>query len=165
MELDWLTGLIGLMFTLIILAPLVGMHFYKLRREQALLRVIQEDARGNKGSIDTHECCGDIIAGVDEQQGTFYFFKRSGSNLGVQQISLEKYKRCRVLRKNLSSKPVEGQTALIEELELLFEPVGKEDQVIRFLLYHIDDQKQLVGELQFAERWSRTFNEQVLKES
>lgn len=78
-------------------------------------------------------------------------------------VDIASIQSCKTIRKTRNSKGSANYGAFTQEVELSFKPKNNNKDEIKFELFNEETNKQLSGELQFAEKWSKQLNERLKK--
>jgi hypothetical protein len=132
------------------------MLFQSKKSKQLLKQKIDDLATSNKGQITQHEACGNFILGIDAPNKHLYFYQKTTSDLVELGVDLNAYKSCTVI-KNMTGG--NGAPSVLELVELRLIPKSPPTKEIRLQLYHESVAMNQVGEVQFAEQWSKKINE------
>jgi len=158
MEMDWGTAIIGLIAVLVFIIPFVIMYFKRVNNENRMLQYLCEIAQQRSCKISQQEFCGDFVLGIDQDKNYVFIFKQGKEGPVSQYVDLSEVKLCQVIKKTRIVKSYQGSPATIERIELGFIPSNKNIGETRFVLYDEDENTQLSGELQFADKWTNLLN-------
>lgn len=158
MEIDLGTIIIGIVFILICITPLIIMHINKIRKNNKMLHLLAENAEKNNCKISQYEFYGDFVLGKDNEKDFVFFLKQNSSETTFQSVDLNEIQACKVAEKARSVKNNKDSTSIIEKLELCFIPKNKDKGETKFELFNELNNVQLTGELQLADKWSKQIN-------
>lgn len=154
MDIDLGTAIIGAVLIFICILPFAIMYYKRVKNENKMLQALKEFAEQNKSKIDEHECCGDFIIGFDKDKKQVLFFKQIKERTLSQLVELSAVKNCSVQQKGRAA----GAIGVTKQVELSFSPKDKNKAEIKLPLYEEEVNAQLSGELQLADKWSKTIN-------
>jgi hypothetical protein len=155
------TAVIGAVALAICIYPFVWMSRLRKKAEQQLLTALNDFAAGHNGAVTRHEVFRDMVIGIDEQQNSVFFYKKSDSGGEMQYIPLSGIKTCKVIRSGQTINTPNGSRTVIEKILLAFVPAIEKEAVTELDFYDINKSVQLNGELQFAERWAQQLDERL----
>ncbi len=158
-----ITDLVGAILAVICILPFVLMIRNSKKLEKQLLESLSGIAAQQNSTITQHELCGNIAIGLDENTHTFFFFKRGKNTQTAQHIDLGKFQNCTVVNTRRSFKVAGRNDSVIEKLELSFLPIVKNKSPLKLEFYNSDESRQLNGELQLVEKWSKILNGKLQK--
>lgn len=149
------TNIIALLLLLLFTFPFLLMTFKAQKKKKENLATLFHLATLHQCKIKEHEVKDDFIIALDSNYSHAFFYKK-GIDIDTEEVvRLEDIEDCKVVKKyNENQKK-------IERLELSFYPKNKTKGVISFDFFDININKQLTGELQLAEKWSRLINDQI----
>jgi hypothetical protein len=163
MEIDWGTGIVGLVSVLIFAGPFVVIFFNRAQKEKRVLRSLNEIAQQNNCIISQHEFCGDFALGLDESRNFVFFFKQKKGEVILQSVDLSEIQSCHPVKKTRTIRNGKDSVIITERLELNFVPVSKSEGETSFELYDEEVNVQLSGELQFLDKWVRQLSVRLKK--
>ena len=130
METNLGNTIIGILSVLICVGPFLGIYLVKVRKQNKILRSLQESMLHLNVTIGEHEFCGDFLLGMDKNKKYILFYKKVlNSDPIVKIVDLSTIFSCKVLKET--------------KLELFNE----------------ERNTQLSGELQCAEKWEQLITE------
>lgn len=153
--------IIGLIILAITLLPFALLRINRIKRENKLLKELEQLAQSQHGQIDEHEICGNFIIGIDQLHKKVFFQMKNQSDFVQQFVDLTTCKASKVINTSKTSVNPNGAHTYIEKIEILFLPLSQHEKEIQFELYNIKFTPQLSGELQAAENWSKKINQLI----
>lgn len=159
MKIDLGTAIIGSIVILICVIPFVVIHFKKLKKENKILQQLNDLATQNHSKISQHEFCGDFVLGVDEHKKFVYFLKFQKEEATPEFVNLSEIQKCQIFQKTKTAKGSSGNFEHTEHLNLDFIRKNKIEEVLKFELYDEEKNRELSGEIQFAEKWVIKIND------
>ena len=159
MKTDIGIDIIGAIFSIIAILPIVMLIVNKKKREKKVLQSLSKIAAQNNCQIDQSETLGNFAIGIDKSKNFAFFYKQDQEI--TQSVNLNEIQNCKVIKTIRTFKNKDGNQKEIEKLELSFIPIGKNNPEITFEFFNINVNSQLYGELQSIEKWSRLINERV----
>lgn len=160
MEMDWGTAIFGLLSMLAIIVPFVIIHYKKEKKRNNMLHTLKETAQQHQGNISQHEFCGDFGFGIDEVRSFVFFLKQKQAEVISQFIDLREIQSCRIEKKTRDTHQSSSLNSILK-LDLCFLPANHGKTETRFELYDEAINRQLSGELQFADKWSKQINDRL----
>mgnify|MGYP000253232306 CR=1 FL=1 len=162
MKLDLGTAIIGGITMLVIVIPIYMMMRGRKKKEKMILRSLLEIAAQKKCTIDQHEILGTNAIGIDENNQMVFFYRQTEDQIIEQFVDLKAIESCKVVttHRTISNKGVKEK--LLERLDLRFVPSVQGKGEIIFEFFNADDNIQLNGELQSAEKWSQLIHDRFI---
>lgn len=162
MKLDLGTAIIGGITMLVIVVPIYMMMRERKKKEKLILRSLLEIATQKKCTIDHHEILGTNAIGIDENNQMVFFYRQTEDQIIEQFVDLKAVEDCKVVttHRTISNKGVKEK--LLERLDLRFVPSVQGESEIKFEFFNADDNVQLNGELQSAEKWSQLIHDRLI---
>ena len=159
MKIDLGTAIIGSIVILICVIPFVVIHFKKLKKENKILQRLNDFANQNQGKISHHEFCGDFVLGIDESKKFAFFLKFQKEESVPEFVDLSEIEKCKILQKTKSVNGNSGNFEHTEQLNLGFIKKNRDNLDQKFELYDEEINRELTGEIQFAEKWVVKIND------
>jgi hypothetical protein len=155
---DWKTAIIGLIVILACISPIIIMVRVRAQKTKKMLQSLQKFAQEQGCKISQHEFFSDFVLGIDEVKKFVFFHKYGKENSISQYVDLANIQTCKVVKQSRNVKVGNESASMISRLELSFVPIGKSQDEQSFLLFDLETNKQLSGELQFSEKWAQVIN-------
>jgi hypothetical protein len=154
---------LGALFIALCILPFYLSSRSARKRQNRLLKALQDFAAGKGGTISRHEVCGDIAIGIDDQKKRAYFVRKVENNESAWEVDLGVAQSCHMdkglgLNLNLSGSSTH---APIHKIDLVFQHPTIQPTSTLFPLYRAVDTLQLQGELQLAEKWCQIFDAEI----
>lgn len=155
------TIIIGVATIIACVLPFVYINSSKKKAEKKRLQALTTLAAEHNGAVSRHEFCGEMAIGLDEVNHHVYFISKVKGREAAQFVDLAGIKSCRVadVSRNINGK--DGAYKVIDKLNLVFTQADKSQADISLEFYDADVSMQLVGELQFIERWEKLINDRL----
>lgn len=154
------TTLSGVLLVVVCILPLVIANKRRKEKERQLLNNLQVFAARFNAKIADHECWNGTAIGVDKELMKLFFIR---SNEGIQfekEISLMEIKSSSIAKTGKSIKNKDGETQLIEKLELELQMKDSSKPKVLLEFYNANrDNITLSGELQLLQKWVKYINE------
>ncbi len=160
---DTATLTIGLISIAICAMPFVLMSVSKSNKKKYLFNSLSGIAAQQNCELTQYETSGNIAIGMDKSAGVVFFFRKptDDSRKGIGQfVNLAEVRECKLIKTSAPpmNKNSGGKT---ERLELSFSLLTDNKKEMRWELYNADENPQLVGELELAEKWVKIINERL----
>jgi hypothetical protein len=153
------SALIGLIIVLLCALPFILLGNSQKRKEKQLVRSLSQLAEKKNGHIDQYETGRDFAIGLDRVGGAVFFYKNLAGQESSQYIRLAEIEQCDVKSVSRNQSPEKGSRRHIDEVQLIFIPIHKDEAVIKLELYNSEENLQLDRELQLAEKWKKLLRE------
>lgn len=152
------TIIVSIVIIAICILPFVFIGRGRKKREKAQYKSLVDFATTLGGNITAHEFIGDAILGLDETGMSVFFGKSKLQPEDYIHLNLAEYSHCKVNTVSHSSKTREGQTTVIEKIELNFIPLLKQQPVASLEMYNTEESSFLSNELLLSESWGTRIN-------
>lgn len=152
--------LIGIAFMLICISPFVVIYMNTKKNSKQTLQMLTNYANENNSKITLKEFCGDFAIGLDEPLNKLFFVKKNIVDNHSVCIDLNSIEAC---VPHMARKSARNASSAITSVDLEFIPQGKNQKETDLHLYDDRVNIQLTGEVQFAEKWSKTINSRLKK--
>ncbi|MFV0591234.1 MAG: hypothetical protein ACK5M7_07610 [Draconibacterium sp.] len=152
------TTIIGLVLIAIVVIPLYMLSRKRARKGQGMLKLMTQTANEHNCKITEYEQCGNYTVGMDKTNGYVFFVKDLNDNADVQYMNLAQVKSCKMDNKSRIVTYNKQSSKIIERLCLNFLPKGKDKPAVVWEFYNAEENSQLNGELQSAEKWQNLIN-------
>jgi len=162
MKLDLGTAIIGGITIMIIVVPIYMMLRGRKKKEKMILRSLLEIAAQKNCTIDQHEIFGSNAIGIDENNKKVFFYRQTEDQITEQFVDLGAIGSCKVVKTHSTFRNKGVNEKVLERLELSFVPSVQSNGEIKFEFFNADDNIQLNGELQSAERWSQLIHDRFI---
>ncbi|MUH37223.1 hypothetical protein D9O36_15335 [Zobellia amurskyensis] len=158
MNLDLGTTLIGTISAVICAAPFVLVTRSVKKKEKAMLRSLNDFADQDNCKIHEHEYVGDFIIGMDTTKNVVFFYRKEKDSSEKLSVDLKDVKNCHVSKIGKSVRHNGKVEQTIERIELVFTTSPTASRDVVFELFNTQNNLQLNGELQTAEKWAQKVN-------
>jgi hypothetical protein len=160
METNLGNTIIGIVSVLICLGPFLGIYLVKVRKQNKILRSMQESVLHLNVTIGKHEFCGDFLLGMDKNKKYILFYKNMlNGDAVVKIVDLSTIFSCKVLKEMKTVKTARESMEFIEQIELSF--ISRDKNETKLELFNEERNTQLSGELQCAEKWEQLITELI----
>lgn len=154
--------LIGIAFILICMAPFVIININTKKHAKQTLQLLSSYALENNSKVTLKEFCGDFAIGLDDTQNKLFFVKENVVDKQSICVDLNTIEAC---VSNTVKRSAKDATSAITAVGLGFIPRSKNQKETILPLYNERINIQLTGEVQFAEKWSKTINARLKSKS
>ncbi|WP_341225588.1 hypothetical protein [uncultured Arcticibacterium sp.] len=162
MDLDLGTIIVGIICTAICVVPFLLMGKSRKKKDQQKLQSLTSTANTHEGRITSYEFCGNFAIAIDNKKGLVFFHKEiNGETVLEAGIDLNHIQECRLQSTSISVTKNKENYKMIERLELCFTPLSKGEKEMKWELFSRENNRQLSGELQAGEKWSKLINQQI----
>ncbi|WP_446050743.1 hypothetical protein [Zobellia laminariae] len=161
MNLDFGTTLIGAISAVICVTPFVLVTRSVKKKEKEMLRSLTDFADKDNCKINEHEYVGDFIIGMDTNKKVVFFYKEERNEIEKLSVDLKDVKSCKASKIGKSVRNNGKVEQTIERIELVFSTKPTAGRDVVFELYNPQNNLQLNGELQTAEKWAKMVNDIV----
>lgn len=161
MKMDLGTAVVGLISIVICISPFIVMYYNKKKKEYQMMKSLKDSATLNNCKISQHEFCGDFIIGIDENKNIIFFLKQKVNETTIQIVDITCMEYCKTIRRTRKLIGDDDHSVFTEAIELSFTTRHNYKEEIRLELFNEETNKQLSGELQLAENWSKRLNERL----
>jgi len=158
MDLDLGTTLIGAVSVILCVTPFVLVTRSVKKKEKAMLRSLNDFAEQDHCKIHEHEYVGDFIIGMDSNKKAVFFYKEEKGTTEKLSVNLKDVKNCKVSKIGKSVRKNGKVEQTIERVELVFNTSPSASKGVVFELFNSQNNLQLNGELQTAEKWADMIN-------
>lgn len=153
----------GAIILAICIGPLVIMYYRSVNQDNKMLKSLKDIAKQHNCNISQHEICNNFAIGLDENNNYVFFFKQKEQEISISQfVNLSEIQNCKAEKRTSFTKVKDENITFFEKIELKFIPSNKSKAEITFELY-TPENRQLNGELQLVDRWSKKINEHLRK--
>ncbi|MBK8806496.1 MAG: hypothetical protein IPO21_07585 [Bacteroidales bacterium] len=161
MEIDFGTAILGTILILVCIAPLVLIHYNRVKKEKKILKNINDNATKHNCKVTQYEFCGDFVLGLDETRNFVFFFKQRKAETISLFVDLSEIRNCQAIKTTRDVKKDSASNTIYQQIELRFIPKNKGITETSFELFDETENAQLSGELQFVEKWSKLINDRL----
>ncbi|MGS0526854.1 hypothetical protein ACU8V7_18610 [Zobellia nedashkovskayae] len=161
MNLDLGTTLIGAISAVICVTPFVLVTRSVKKKEKEMLRSLNDFADQDNCKIHEHEYMGDFIIGMDTNKNVVFFYKEEKNEVEKLSVDLKDVKSCKASKIGKSVRNNGKVEQTIERIELVFITKAPTGRDVVFELFNSQNNLQLNGELQTAEKWAKMVNDIV----
>jgi hypothetical protein len=152
------TIIVSIVFIALCTLPFIFIGRGRRIREKAQYNSLVDFANRQGGNITAHEFIGDTILGLDEAGMSAFFAKSNPQPEDYIHLKLSEITHCKVNTVSHSTKTREGQTTVIEKIELSFFPALKQQPVTSLEVYNTEQSSFLSNELLLSESWATRIN-------
>lgn len=160
---DTATLTIGLLSIAVCAMPFVLMSVNKSNKQKYLFNALSGIAAQQNRKLMKYEISGNIAIGMDENAGFVFFFRKpfaENRNGTGQLVNLAEVRECKLIKASAAAKD-KNSNGKTERLELIFSLLSDNQKEMRWELYNADENPQLVGELELAEKWAKIINDKL----
>lgn len=152
--------IIGIISALICVGPFILIYLFRVKRQNKMKQTLQLSLPDQRIKIGQHEFCGDFLIGFDTDKRNILFLKnRHNNEFSIKSIDLSTAQSCKVIKEIKTVKNNQKSIDFIERIDLSILTNHKKEEILE--LFNDDDNTQLNGELQCAEKWAQWVNEQL----
>ena len=160
METNLGNTIIGIVSVLICVGPFLGIYLVKVRKQNKILRSLQDSVLHLNVPIGEYEFCGDFLLGIDKNKKYILFYKNVlNSDAVVKIVDLSTIFSCKVLKETKTVKTSRESMDYIEKIELSF--ISRDKKETKLELFSEERNTQLSGELQCADKWEQLITELI----
>ncbi len=152
--------IIGAILIAICVVPVILMNRNNKKREKKALQSLISIATEHNCIISKHEICSDFVIGIDEIKNYVFFFKQKKEEAISQFVDLAEIKISKAVKSTRAAKSKNENITITEKVKLSFIPKNKGKAETQFELYD-QENVQLNGELQLADKWSQQINDRL----
>ena len=163
MKLDLGTAIIGGITIMIIVIPIFMILRGRKKKEKMILRSLLKIASQKNCAIDQHEVFGSNAIGIDEKNKKVFFYRETEDQIKEQFVDIGAIENCKIVKTHSNVRNKGVNEKVLERLELSFVPSVKNNGEIKFEFFNADDNIQLNGELQSAEKWSELIQDRLIQ--
>lgn len=159
---DLHTIIIGVIFLLICLIPVLITSRNKKKKEAQFVQLLFALAERNNCKISNYEQWNDSVLGIDEVTNFVFIINKIKEVETIQQIHLAEIQKCRVMESSRTVGEKGATMKAVDKIELAFinRDRNKVDTIVTF--YNSDyDRLTLNGEIQMAEKWCKIANDSI----
>lgn len=155
------TAIITAILVALTVVPIAIMRRNRLKKESGMKQALRQLASRQNGEISQHEFCGDYVIGIDTKNKYIFFYKKNKENELAQFVDLAEVQSCRVekITRSVKKGNGDGNIEYTDRLELHFLPKAANNAITKLELYSEQINRQLTGELQMANDWSKRIND------
>lgn len=145
---------IGAVLIALTILPIVLIARSRKQRARLYYQKLTAGALAQNREISMHETSGRVIMGMDQKGKAVFYLKPEQAVAEIQSIDLKAIADCKVFKVTRTAGENGSQQTYLGQLGLRFIPRNKGTQESRWVLYDSEEDMQLNGELQFAEKWA-----------
>ena len=134
-----------LVLVAICIAPFIIMGRNKAKSKKQKRKAMTALAHKNNHELGLFEVFGNLSLGMDTNKSQLFFIRKDNNGILEQSLPLSKFKTC-VLNKI-------GTKDYVEKIELGLHTANKKQDDIYLLIFDNQNEFQLNGQLQWAEKW------------
>ncbi|MEL4307749.1 hypothetical protein [Joostella sp. CR20] len=139
------------------LIPLILLGSQIKRNSKKLLTPILEEVKQRQGKITVYEQILDVCFAMDEQQNVLYYYRETSEKNELKTIYLKDLEtsKLNIQRKSENKNRSTTVTKIVIELQ-------KDSKTVdNLIVYDINESKQLIPEVLYAEKWNRLINSKL----
>lgn len=160
LKMDLGSTIIGAILLAIFIVPIILMNGNRKKRERKALQSLITIANQQNCMISKHEICSDFVIGIDETKNFVFFFKQKAEETISQYVDLSEIKISQAVKSTRTIKNKNRNTEITKRVKLSFIPKNKGKAETIFELYN-EENTELNGELQLADKWSKQINDRL----
>ncbi len=157
------TLIIGAIVIAICILPFILIGNSIKKRKNKLLHSLSGLAAQKESKITQYDLGSDLVIGLDENTDFLFFFKRLKEKEISEQVYLKDMQNCRFINTSRTVRNKNESYQVTDKLELCISPKAKNRPDIILEFYNSDENLQLGGELQLAEKWAKIVNDKIKK--
>ena len=146
--------IIGSILVALTVLPMVLISRSRKQKARLYYQKLVAGASAQNREVSLYEASGRIIMGMDQKAKALFYLKPEQEGAQVQSIDLNAIADCKVFRVSRTVGENGSQQSYLGQVGLRFIPRKKAEAESRWVLYDSDEDMQLSGELQFAEKWA-----------
>ncbi|MGE4289892.1 MAG: hypothetical protein AB7E36_14500 [Salinivirgaceae bacterium] len=146
--------IIGSILVALTILPMVLISRSRKQKARLYFQKLRAAALAQNREVSLYEASSRIIMGMDQKAKTLFYLKPEQEAAAIQSIDLSTISDCKVFRVNRTVGENGSQQSYLGQIGLRFIPRKKAEQESRWVLYDSEEDMQLNGELQFAEKWA-----------
>ena len=135
--------------------PFVLMNRKKQKRVKELFTNFSEMIQSKGLQLGQYDVCGDIVIGMDANSSRLFYYKKHKETASNMEIEINSIANCNVSKIYSDGSNVSNDNTSIDKITLLFALKSSSVKEKSIVLFDDDDNLQLDGELQLAEKWSK----------
>lgn len=144
---------------LLVVTPVVLIQQQQKKKSRNLLKALKTLANTHNCSITKYDVFKNFAIGLDKQNNTLFFYKKSSSKAIKQHINLNEVKSCGVFNsKKTTHENVSGDTV---KLELILNSVESSSNNKSIELYNQTEDFELNGELEIVSKWKHIIHNTI----
>ncbi len=156
--------LIGAVMIVLCLLPFILMANNRRKKKNEFQQMLLSTAKSSGGSISKSEFVGHFMIGVDEISRQLFYVLKKDKEFECKAVDLKNTSKCTFV-KTTSENPLDKESPIINSVLLEFSIKGDHKSSVYLEFYNINNNKSLSGELQVAQRWEKTLNEEFLSKN
>lgn len=146
--------IIGSILVALTVLPMVFISRSRKQKARLYLQKLTTAALAQNREVSLHDISGRIIMGMDQKAKALFYLKPEQEAAEIQSIDLNAIAACKVFKVTRTVGENGSQQSYLGQVGLRFIPRKKAEAESRWVLYDSDEDMQLSGELQFAEKWA-----------
>ncbi|MGD9995143.1 MAG: hypothetical protein AB7S69_17725 [Salinivirgaceae bacterium] len=158
---DLSVSLIGAVLVALTILPFILVARSRKKKARLWFQKLALGASAQNKEISLHEISGRIIMGMDQKAKALFYLKPEQSDAAIQSIDLHAIAACKVFKVSRTVGENGSQQSYLGQVGLRFIPRKKAEAESRWLLYDSEEDMQLSGELQFAEKWAGLIDNEI----
>ncbi len=162
MEIDNGTAITGVITSMAFLLPIILLSFNNKKKKNKGFNKLKTFAKKENLTIHEQENCGSLFLGIDNMNRTLLVYDTTHEGDVINQAKLEDCVSCTVVKTYVEKSKENTGTAVISNIELVFEN-SKKQIFASIELFKLERHHQLFGELQLAEQWAAKINKLLKK--
>jgi len=160
---DFKSSIIVVIIIAAIGIPMLMGSIKNKKRKQQKLKTLAQLAKENQCVIADYELAVNYAIAMDKTQQWLFYLKERAETTRLEAIPLAAYKTCELNKVCNPQAGRENQTYVIDALELHFVPRKPSAEDVVLDIFSVEDNKQLNGELQSAQKWVKLINASLAK--
>ena len=141
--------------------PFVLMNRKKQKRIKELVSNFSDIIKSKGLEVGQYDVCGDIVIGMDSNSAHVFYYKKHKETASNMEIEMNSIANCNVSKIYSDGSNVAHDNTSIDKITLLFALKSSASKEKSIVLFDDDDNLQLDGELQLAEKWSKLIQTSV----
>lgn len=154
-------AIVGVISIGICTVPFGVMYYKRVKNERHMMQQIKKLSQEKECTIQQHEFCGDFIIGTDLEKNFVFFHKQKKEETFTEWVDLSKVQSCEVLKTIRTIENAGESVDVTERIELVFWSKDKNGPNTTLELFDENVNLRLTGELQFADRYAKTVNNEL----
>ena len=155
---DSVTLIIGAVVIALCTLPFVFMGRKKRKHENELKQAFSGLVMKENCTPGESEILGDYIIGADQLFRFFFFYKKAETGENACRVKLSEIRSCKMSSVGHTVGDKGNSILVTDKLNLVFNPIDKNQPSVVLELFNSDESMQLNGEIQLAEKWEKLIN-------
>jgi len=146
-------------FLLIFILPVMNTK----KRQKEMIAVLHALAGRNNSIVGKKEIIGDVIVGLDEEQGILYYCKNNKVKDSSTSIQLKNVMQCKLINQMKKVKSSNENYNPYEKIGLEFVSKEKQHPHVIWEFYNVEETSQLNFDVKLLEKWEKLINSGIKK--